>query len=76
MPKYLCVSSLCPPSSLCPISLLFSSFTRLAFDRKVSPYESGPAQGFFPLKAFFLATVWLKGSSPAIFFFTCYCFFT
>ena len=50
LPIHLCLSSLCPPSSLCPIALLFSFFTRLAFSRKVPPYELGPSQGFFPLE--------------------------
>ena len=47
--------------SACPnnvsVSLLFSSFTHLAFSKKVRPYEPGLAQGFLTLKGeFFLCT--------------------
>ena len=61
------LSSVCPPSFLCPFFLLFFSFTQL--QQEGPSYHPGPDQGFsfplFGLKVFL--SLWE--------FFICHCFF-
>ena len=43
--------------SICPVPLFFSSFIQPTLSRRPPSGKPGPAQGFFLLSEFFLATV-------------------